>query len=207
MKGIKKKSNGCQSEVIPLLYLLLWQTELSSLSEFVVCSEKATSFVKNSQNTSPHVIPMPHKSWSNPKYCLFPSETDILCWLGGFFPGDLFKGIGWAINEHCYLHSCHVLTIFQARRKNPLPSDPALVPGGLVVSLVTDFCSLGQNLGSLLCFRQLSRALVEEFGGCLGAVFTCHKAATNSNCAIIDAGTNKVLRRKKQGSCQATVWK
>lgn len=106
--------------------------------------------------------------------------------------------MGWAINEHCYLHSCHVLTNFQARMRNPLQSDPALVPGGLVESLVADFCSLGQNLGSLLCFRQLSRALVEGFGGCLGAVFTCHKAATNSNCAIIDVGTSKVLRKKNK---------
>lgn len=51
--------------------------------------------------------------------------------------------------------------------------------------------------GTLLCFMQLSRALVEGFGGWLGAVFTCHKAATNSNCAIIDVVTSKVLRRKK----------
>lgn len=58
MKGKKGKGNGCQSEVMPLLCLLLWQAELSSLNEFVVCSEQATSFIKNSQNTTPHLIPM-----------------------------------------------------------------------------------------------------------------------------------------------------
>lgn len=195
MKGIKEESNGCQSEVIPLLCLLLWPADLLSLNEFVVCSENATSFVKNSQKTSPHVIPMPYESWSNPKDCSFPSEADILSWLGIFFPGDLFKGTIWAINEHCNLHSCHVLIIFQARKQTLLQSDPALFTGGLMVSLVADFCSLGQNLGSLQCFMQLSRALVEGFGGWWGAPFTCHKAATNSSWAIIDVVTSKVLRR------------
>lgn len=103
------------------------------------------------------------------------------------------------------MHSCHVLTIFQARKQTLLQSDPALVTGGLVVSLVAAFCPLGQNPGSLLCFMQLSRALMEGSGGWLEAVVTCHKAATNSNCAIIDVVTSKVLRRKKQGSCQATA--
>lgn len=222
MKGKKKKSNGCQSEVMPLLCLLLWQAELSSLNEFVVCLEQATSFITNSQNTTPHLNPMPYESWSSSKDSLFPSETGILSWLGGLFSGDLlwgclgvtlrcvpnrYRGTGWASNEHCDMHSCHALTIFQARKQTLLQSDPALVIGGLVVSLEAAFCPLGQNLGSLLCFMQLSRALVEGFGGWLGAVFTCHKAATNSNCAIIDVVTSKVLRRKKQGSCQATAWK
>lgn len=74
-----------------------------------------------------------------------------------------------------------------------------------MLSLVADFYSLGQNLGALLCFRQLSRALVEGFGGWLGVVFTCHKVAPNSKCAIIDVVTSKVLRRRRQGSCQASV--
>lgn len=195
-KGNKeKKSNGCQSEVIPLLYLLLWQTELSSLSEFVVCSEKATSFVKSSQNTSPHVIPMPYKSWSNPKYCLFPSESGILSWLGVFFLGIcLREWVGQSMSTDIRTLA---MSWPSSRQEGKLQPDPALVTGGLVVPLVADFCSLGQNLGSLLCFRQLSRALVEGIGGCSGAVFTCHKAATNSNCAIIDVGTSKMLRRKK----------
>lgn len=85
MKGKKKKSNGCQSEVMPLLCLLLWQAELSSLNEFVVCLEQATSFIKNSQNTTPHLNPMPYESWSSSKDSLFPSETGILSWLGGLF--------------------------------------------------------------------------------------------------------------------------
>lgn len=122
------------------------------------------------------------------------------------FPVDFLREqIGQPISSDAC--SCHVLTVFQARKQTLLQPDPALVTGGLMVSLVAGFCSLGQNLGSLLCFMQLSRALAERFGGWLGAAFTCHKAATNSNCAIIDVVTSKVLRRKKQGSCQATAWK
>lgn len=145
MKGKKKKSNGCQSEVMPLLCLLLWQAELSSLNEFVVCLEQATSFITNSQNTTPHLNPMPYESWSSSKDSLFPSETGILSWLGGLFSGDLLWGTGWASNEHRDMHSCHALTIFQARKQTLLQSDPALVTGGLVVSLEAAFCPLGHS--------------------------------------------------------------
>lgn len=109
MKGKKGKGNGCQSEVMPLLCLLLWQAELSSLNEFVVCSEQATSFIENSQNTTPHLIPMPYESWSSPKDCLFPSETGILNWIGGvFFLGIcLGEQVGQAMStDTCTLAMC-----------------------------------------------------------------------------------------------------
>lgn len=105
----------------------------------------ATSFIKSSQNTTSHLNPMPYESWSSSKDSLFPSETGILSWLGGLFSGDLLWGTGWASNEHCDMHSCHALTIFQARKQTLLQFDPALVTGGLVVSLEAAFCPLGHS--------------------------------------------------------------
>ena len=127
MRGIKKKSNGCQSEVTALLCLLLWWAGLSSLNASVACSEQATSFTKNSQSTSPHLMPMPYESWLSPNDCLFPFETAILSWPGGFFSGNLFKGTGQASNEHWYVRSGHVLARPSSRRESNLLSSPSQV--------------------------------------------------------------------------------